>query len=123
MSSPCQHLDTARTAFGASARNRENLPGKAFGALPGRATLPAALVQDLTGAWQASIQVDNDLRKWAQDEAGGGCNSKRVLKDSNYQASLGPDGTATRDKQAFACTDWAPIAAKYHLPAYKGSQI
>ena len=54
--------------------------------MPGRVTLPASLVQDLTGAWQASIQVDNDLRKWAQDEAGG-CNPKRVLKDSNYQAA------------------------------------
>jgi hypothetical protein len=116
----CQHLGTARTAFGASARNRDTLLTE-FRTMPGRPTLPAKLVQDLTGAWQASIQVDNYLHSWAQDEAGG-CNSKKVLKDSNYQASLGPDGTATRDKQAFA-KDWAPIAAKYHLPAYTGSQI
>jgi hypothetical protein len=116
----CQHLGAARTAFGASARNRDKLLTE-FRTMPGRATLPAALVQDLTGAWQASIQVDNDLRNWAQDEAGG-CNPKKVFKDSNYQASLAPDGTATRKKQEFA-TDWAPIAAKYHLPAYKGSQI
>jgi hypothetical protein len=45
-----------------------------------------------------------------------------VLKDSNYQASLAPDDMATSDKQAFAL-DWAPIAAKYHLPAYTSSQI
>jgi hypothetical protein len=116
----CQHLGAARTAFGASARNRNKLLTD-FRMMPGRATLPAALVQHLTGAWRASIQVDDDLYKWAQDEAGG-CNSKKVQKDSNYQASLDPDNTATNDKQAFA-TDWAPIAAKYHLPAYQGSQI
>jgi hypothetical protein len=117
----CQHLGTARTAFSGSARNRGNLVSE-LGRLPGRATLPAALVQDLTSAWQASIKVDDDLADWAQDEAGGGCNPKKVENDSHYQASLGPDGTATHDKQAFA-SDWAPIAAKYGLPAYKSSQI
>ncbi|MCW2932668.1 MAG: hypothetical protein JWM19_3630 [Actinomycetia bacterium] len=117
----CQHLGTAQTAFSASARNRQNLLSE-LGTLPGRATLPAALVQDLTGAWQASITVDNDLAEWAQDQAGGGCNPKKVQNDSHYQASLNPDNTATSDKQALASA-WAPIAAKYGLPAYKWSQI
>ena len=117
----CQHLGTARAAFGASARNREDLLAD-LRTLPGRTTLPAPLLRDLTGAWEASIQVDDDLHKWAQDQAGGGCNPKKVENDANYQASLGPDDRATNDKQAFA-TAWAPIANKYNLPAYQGSQI
>jgi hypothetical protein len=117
----CQRLRIARTAFGASASNRKNLLSE-LDTLPGRATLPASLVQDLTGAWRASIQVDDDLHNWAQDQISGGCHPKTVQNDPNYQASLGPDNTATTDKQAFA-KDWAPIAAKYGLPAYQASQI
>jgi hypothetical protein len=117
----CQHLRSARTDFGASARNRTNLLDE-LGTMPGRASLPAPLLQDLTGAWQASIQVDGHLHDWAQDYVNGGCNPKAVLNDPNYQESLGPDGTATNDKKAFA-TAWAPIAAKYGLPAYQASQI
>ena len=66
--------------------------------------------------------MDNDLHGWAQDQISGGCNPKKVQDDPSYQASLGPDGTATSDKQAFAKA-WAPIARKYGLPAYQGSQI
>jgi hypothetical protein len=117
----CQRLRTARTAFGASAANRENLLSE-LRTLPGRATLPAPLLQDLSGAWQASVQVDNDLHDWAQDKVNGGCNPKTVQNNPHYQASLGPDSTATTDKQAFA-TAWAPIAAKYGLPAYQADQI
>jgi len=117
----CQRLRTARTAFGESASNRENLLSQ-LRTLPGRATLPAALLRDLTGAWTASIKVDNDLHNWAQDKVSGGCNPKTVQNDPNYQASLAPDGTASTDKQAVA-SDWAPIAAKYGLPAYTASQI
>ena len=117
----CQRLRTARSAFGASAGNRQNLLNE-LRTLPGRATLPASLLQELTGAWQSSVQVDNDLHDWAQDEISGGCDPKKVADDSHYKASLGPDGTATSDKQAFA-KDWAPIARKYGLPAYTGAQI
>ena len=117
----CQRLRTARTAFGASAANRENLLSQ-LRTMPGRASLPATLLQDLTGAWTASIKVDDDLHDWAQDKVSGGCNPKTVQNDSHYQASLGPDGTASTDKQAVA-SDWAPIAARYGLPAYTASQI
>jgi hypothetical protein len=117
----CRHLRIARTDFGASARNRETLLSE-LRTMPGRASLPAALLQDLAGAWQASIQVDGDLHDWAQDYVNGGCNPKAVQNDPHYQASLGPDSTATQDKQLFAKA-WAPIAAKYGLPAYQASQI
>jgi hypothetical protein len=117
----CQNLGTAQAAFSTSARNRENLLSE-LRKLPGRATLPAPLLADLTDAWKASILVDDDLHKWAQDEAGGGCDPKKVTNDSSYQASLAPDGTATTAKQAVAKA-WAPIAAKYGLPAYQRSQI
>jgi hypothetical protein len=117
----CKRLKVARTAFGESASNREKLLSE-LNALPGKATLPAALLQDLSGAWRASIQVDNDLHNWAQDEISGGCNPKKVEDDQNYKASLALDHTATNDKQA-AAQDWAPVAKKYGLPAYKWSQI
>jgi hypothetical protein len=90
--------------------------------MPGRDALPAALLQDLAGAWRASIQVDDDLHAWAQDQVNGDCKPNKVASDPHYQASLTLDTTATNDKIAFAQA-WAPIAAKYGLPAYTRSQI
>lgn len=117
----CQSLRDARGTFGTSARNRETLLAK-LGSLPHRAALPASLLQELTIAWQASAQVDNDLHDWAQDEISGGCHPKKVLSDPKYQASLGPDNTASSHKAEFA-QGWAPIARQYGLPAYSYDQI
>lgn len=117
----CKSLRDARSTFGTSARNRETLLAR-LGSLPHRAALPASLLQELTVAWQASAQVDNDLHDWAQDEISGGCHPKKVLSDPKYQASLGPDNTASSHKAEFA-KGWAPIARQYDLPAYSYDQI
>jgi hypothetical protein len=104
-----------------AASNRRNLLTR-LGGLPGRSTLPAAMMSALTGAWQASAQADSDLAKWAADEAGGGCRKKTVQNDPNYKASLGPDTQATTDKQAFTA-QWNPLAKRYGLKTYQWEQL
>jgi hypothetical protein len=108
------------TAFTASAQNRQALLTQ-LAQLPGRSALPAAMVSALTGAWQASVQVDTDLAKWANTAATRGCH-KGNLKDPNYIASGGPDGVATHDKVAFV-QQWNTIAKRYGLPSYTESQL
>jgi len=103
-----------------AASNRNILLTK-LGSLPDRSTLPASMMTALTGAWQASAQADSDLAKWATDEAGG-CHKKTVQNDPNYKASLGPDSTATNDKQSFVA-QWNPIATRYSLKTYQWEQL
>jgi hypothetical protein len=117
----CKSLRPARDSFEASATNRRNLLAQ-LSKLPDRSALPAALLQDLTIAWQASIQVDSDFHAWAQDEISGSCNPKKVTSDPNYQASNQYEGPASSNKAKFAQA-WKPIAAKYGLPAYTQYQI
>jgi hypothetical protein len=83
--------------------------------------LPAAMLRELTGAWQASATVDEDLGKWAQDEVSNGCNQNDHT-DANFEASNTPDVQATNDKNAFVA-QWNPIAAKYGLTRYSTSQL
>jgi eukaryotic-like serine/threonine-protein kinase len=106
--------------LGKAASNRRALLTR-LGNLPGRSTLPAAMLSSLTGAWQASAQDDSDLSKWAGDEIAG-CRKKTVNNDPNYKASLGPDSTATTDKMAFT-GQWNPIAKRYGLPTYQWEQL
>jgi hypothetical protein len=103
-----------------AASNRNILLTK-LGSLPDRSTLPASMMSALTGAWQASAQADSDLAKWATDESGG-CHKKTVQNDPNYKASLGPDSTATNDKQSFVA-QWNPIATRYGLKTYRWEQL
>lgn len=105
----------ART-FSKAASNRQTLLSR-LGALPGRAALPPAMLSALTGAWQASAQVDNDLAAWAQDMAGG-CSRHKAADDPNLKASYGPDGQATTGKQNFVRL-WNPLAGKYGLKTYQ----
>jgi len=105
------------STFNKSASNRQTLLSK-LDSLPGRSALPAALVTSLSGAWQASAQVDSDLAKWAQDELSGGCHKGKTANDPNLKASYGPDGQATADKQAFVKL-WNPLATKYGLKTYQ----
>ena len=67
----CGKSLTARTrrSFNKAAANRRTLLTK-LAQLPGRSALPAAMISDLTTAWQASATVDADLAKWATAEAG-----------------------------------------------------
>jgi hypothetical protein len=105
--------------FTTAASNRRALLAK-LSALTGRSALPAAMLSDLSGAWQASAQVDTDLAKWAS-AAAGHCH-KGNPKDPNLQASYGPDGQATADKQSFA-RRWNTLARRYGLRTYQSAQL
>jgi hypothetical protein len=65
-----------------------------LGSLPGRSLLPAAMLQDLTGAWQASAQVDTDLARWAEGKIARGCH-RNSRSDARLRASYAPEGQAT----------------------------
>ena len=106
--------------FQNAATSRQNLLSRLAG-MPDRSALPAPMLQALTGAWQASIQADQDFAQWAQDEASRGC-VPNDHSDPGYQASAGPDGQATTDKKAFV-TGWNPIAARYGLTSYQWNQL
>jgi hypothetical protein len=106
--------------FSTAASNRRALVSK-LGSLPGRSALPAAMLTDLSGAWQASAQVDTDLAQWAATAASHGCH-KGNSKDHSLQASYGPDGQATAGKQAFARL-WNPLAKRYGLRTYQWEQL
>jgi hypothetical protein len=90
-------------------------------ALPGRSTLPASLVTDLTAAWQASISADQAYATWARDEIAKGC-APGDTSDPGYQAAQAPDTAATQDKTAFTAA-WNPVAARYALTTYQPGQL
>ena len=113
-------LSQAETTFSTAASSRQALLGK-LAALPDRSALPAAMLQDLTTAWQASGQADQDFANWTRDEISHGC-STSYQSDASYQAAMGPDGQATTDKKAFAAL-WTAIANEYGLPVYQYNQI
>jgi hypothetical protein len=105
--------------FAKAASSRERLLSK-LRSLPGRSALPAAMLRDLGGAWQASAQADTDLAHWTNTKIARGCHAKG--SDASLQASYGPDGQATTDKKAFAGL-WDPIANQYGLTAYQWDQL
>ncbi len=113
-------LGQAPQVFQNSAASRQHLLQQLAG-LSGRSALPAPMLQELTGAWQASAAVDTDLDRWAQDEAARGCKPNDHT-DANYQAASTPDLQATNDKTAFVSM-WNAIAAKYGLTRYQTSQL
>jgi hypothetical protein len=115
---PSPHQD-ART-FASAASSRQRLLSR-LGSMPGRSLLPAAMLQDLTGAWQASAQADTDLARWAEDKIARGCH-RNGRSDARLRASYVPDGQATADKQAFARL-WNPVARQYGLTAYQWNQL
>jgi hypothetical protein len=109
----------ART-FANAASSRQRLLSR-LGSLPGRSVLPAAMLQDLTGAWQASAQVDTDLARWAEGKIARGCH-RNSPSDARLRASYVPEGQATADKQAFA-SRWNPVARRYSLTTYQPNQF
>jgi hypothetical protein len=113
-------LSQDETTFSTAASSRQVLLGK-LAALPGRSALPAAMLQYLTTAWQASGQADQDFASWTRDEISHGC-STSYQSDASYQAAMGPDDRATTDKKAFAAL-WTAIADEYGLPTYQYNQI
>ena len=107
-------------AFATAASSRQRLLSR-LGNLPGRSLLPAAMLQDLTDAWQASAQVDIDLARWADDMVARGCH-RNSRSDARLRASYVPQGQATAGKQAFASL-WNPVARRYGLTTYQPNQF
>jgi hypothetical protein len=89
--------------------------------MPGRSTLPLALLSNLASAWQESSAADQGLATWAKDEVAMGC-VRNDTNDPGYQTTLTPDNEATQDKVAFVA-QWNPIAARYGLTSYQSSQL
>jgi hypothetical protein len=79
------------------------------------------MLQDLTMAWQASGQTDQDFANWTQDEISHGC-STNDQSDASCQAAMVPDDQAAMYKKAFAAL-WTAIANEYGLPLYQYNQI
>ena len=113
-------LSQDETIFSNAASSHQALLGK-LATLPDRSALPASMLQDLTTAWQASGEADEDFARWAQDEISRGC-STNYQSDANYQATTVPDDQATNYKKAFAAR-WTAIANEYGLPLYQYNQI
>ena len=113
-------LAQAPQAFQNAAAGRQRLL-RQLAQLPGRAKLSPAMLRDLTGAWQASATVDQDLGRWAQDEASKGC-KKEDHNDASFSASNTPDVQATNFKAAFV-GQWNQVAAKYNLTRYSTGQL
>jgi hypothetical protein len=115
-----KNLGSDAQTFAKSASNRNTLLAK-LAALPGRSSLPSAMVSDLTGAWKASAAVDTDLSKWAHHAATAGCH-KGDLKYSSYQDSIRDDTPATNGKTAFVKL-WNPLAKQDGLTTYQAAQL
>jgi hypothetical protein len=115
---PSLHRDAR--IFASAASSRETLVSR-LGSLSGRSLLPAAMLQDLAGAWQASAQADTDLARWADGKIAHGCH-RHGGSDGGLRASYAPDGQATADKRAFASL-WDPVARRYGLTAYQWNQL
>jgi hypothetical protein len=115
---PSLHQDAR--IFARAASSRQRLLSR-LGSLPGRSLLPAAMLHDLTGAWQASAQVDTDLAGWAEDKIAHGCH-RNGRSDARLRASYVPESQARAGKRAFASL-WNPVARRYGLTTYQPNQF
>ncbi len=113
------HLDQDIQTFRNSATSRQQLLSQ-LANMPARSALPVQMLQELTSAWQVSVEADNDFAAWAQDEASNGCATNQ--SDANLQAATGPDRQATADKEAFLRL-WNPLAAEYSLTTYQQGDL
>jgi hypothetical protein len=78
------------------------------------------MLRDLTSAWQASLEADQDFEAWAQDQVSSGCVPNQP--DLHFQAANGPDLRATADKKAFLRL-WNPLAVHYNLATYQQNKF
>jgi hypothetical protein len=109
----------ART-FTRAASSRQHLLTR-LESLPSRSLLPAALLRNLTTAWQASAQVDTDLARWAADTMARSCH-RNSRSDAGLRASYAPESQATAAKHTFAHL-WNQVARGYGLTTYQPSQL
>ena len=115
---PSLRQDARTFARAVSSRRRLLSPARE----PARPSLlPAAMLRDLTGAWQASAQVDADLARWADDNIARDCH-RTSRSDAGLRASYAPEGQATAGKHAFASL-WNPVARRYGLTTYQPNQL
>jgi len=114
------NLNQDPQTFQTAATSRQNLLAQ-LADLSGRSALSANMLAALTGAWQNSIQADQDFAQWARDEISNGCTTNDQ-SDPNAQAAVGPDDQATADKKAFVSL-WDPIATQYGLQTYQWNQL
>jgi hypothetical protein len=108
-------LSQDQQTFQNAATSRQGLI-RQLSKLSGAKTLPAALLSDLAGAWQASEQADQDYAQWAGDQSTNGC-TQQAYSDPAYTAAATPNNQATADKTSFVAL-WNPIAQQYGLATY-----
>jgi hypothetical protein len=114
-------LSKDQATFRQAASSRQRLITQ-LGAIPGVSALPATLVAELTAAWRASQQVDQDYARWAQDESAKAHCTPLDYFDVGYAGAVNANYQATVDKAA-ALDLWNPIAEQFSLPTYSQSQI
>jgi hypothetical protein len=106
--------------FQSAASSRRTLLTE-LASMAGASTLPAPMIQDLSGAWQASMAADNDFAQWANDEITHTC-VQNDTSDPGWVAAKGPDTQATTDKKAFVGM-WYSVATQYGLTTYTWEQL
>jgi hypothetical protein len=106
--------------FQQAATSRQRLLSQ-LSSLSGISMLPAQMIQDLSAAWQASVEADQDFASWAGDENSDGC-TPDGSGNASYEAAKTPDNDATTDKKAFVSL-WNPIGTQYGLATYTWNQL
>lgn len=114
-------LTKDQATFRQAASSRQTLVTE-LKAIPSLSALPSVLVADLTAAWRASEQVDQDYARWAGDENAKARCAPLDYFDLGYAAAVGSNYQATVDKAA-ALEVWNPIAGQFGLPTYNQGQI
>jgi hypothetical protein len=113
-------LSADAQVFENAAASRQQLISR-LADLPFRSALPPQMLQELSGAWQASATADSDYAQWALDEGTGTCVPDDA-SDPNFQAASGPNEQATQDKLAFTRL-WNQLADSYGLTRYGQGQL
>ena len=113
-------LSADAQVFENAAASRQQLVSQLADLSSGSA-LPPQMLQELSGAWQASATADSDYAQWAQDEGAGTC-MRDDTAAPNFQAASGPNEQATQDKLAFTRL-WNQLADSYGLTQYGQGQL
>jgi hypothetical protein len=113
-------LSADAQVFENAAASRQQLASQ-LADLPSGAALSPQMLQELSGAWQASAAVDSDYAQWALDEWAGTCVPDDTA-DPNFQAASGPNEQATQDKLTFTRL-WNQLAGNYRLTQYGQGQL
>jgi hypothetical protein len=113
-------LSADAQVFENAAASRQQLASQ-LADLPSGSALSPQMLQELSGAWQASAAVDSDYAQWALDEWAGTCVPDDTA-DPTFQAASGPNEQATQDKLAFTRL-WNQLAGNYRLTQYGQGQL